>query len=184
LPQVSCSGASCQTLTGGPIMRESANNGSDHAWKCKQWLKALVKKLRTVLVWRLSARWFKFCSDFSNSLLVAWHAVTNCWRADRENSSTCTIRQTVLLQEFTFEPFQEFLHLGPLEVKLLCVTGQKKPIHSLDAGLQIVDGSKSDVTVTRPVWPIHPSMIRSAVQSPSDVHAVTPGGEGLEAAAV
>ncbi|XP_039249567.2 coiled-coil domain-containing protein 83-like [Styela clava] len=61
---------------------------------------------------------------------------------------------------------QEYLHLGPLELKLLCVRGEPKPIHEIDAGIQIVDGTSSDLTVTRPRWPVSPPMIRKAVETP------------------
>uniref|UniRef100_H2YFX4 Coiled-coil domain-containing protein 83 n=1 Tax=Ciona savignyi TaxID=51511 RepID=H2YFX4_CIOSA len=63
---------------------------------------------------------------------------------------------------------KDFLHLGPLEIKLLCVHGESKPIHPIDATLQIVDGSKPDM-VTRPRWPIDPPMIRSALENPPQI---------------
>nr|XP_002132030.1 coiled-coil domain-containing protein 83-like [Ciona intestinalis]XP_018667846.1 coiled-coil domain-containing protein 83-like [Ciona intestinalis] len=71
-------------------------------------------------------------------------------------------------QDINIYEEKDFLHLGPLEIKLLCVTGESKPIHPLDASLQIVDGSKPDM-VTRPKWPIEPPMIRAALENPPEL---------------
>lgn len=60
---------------------------------------------------------------------------------------------------------QKYLHLGPLELKLLCIKGEAKPIYAMDAGIQIVDGTSADTTVTRPVWPISTTMLNSVQTS-------------------
>ncbi|XP_076819679.1 coiled-coil domain-containing protein 83-like [Clavelina lepadiformis] len=69
---------------------------------------------------------------------------------------------------------KEFLHLGPLEIKLLCVHGEKKQVHPMDARQQIVDGTKPDITVTRPRWPVQTPMIKAALDaSSSQANVVT-----------
>lgn len=37
----------------------------------------------------------------------------------------------------------------------------------MDANLEIKDGTKSDITVTRPRWPIETTMIRAALEASS-----------------
>lgn len=60
---------------------------------------------------------------------------------------------------------QKYLHLGPLELKLLCVAGEQKPIHPIDSRIQVVSGRTADTTVTRPVWPISSTMLQSVQES-------------------
>ena len=59
----------------------------------------------------------------------------------------------------------------------MCVVGEEKPIYELDAAQEIVDGSKPDVTVTRPRWPIETPMLRAAVESVPQQPALTTASE-------
>lgn len=65
---------------------------------------------------------------------------------------------------------QEFLHLGPLELKLLCVNGNKMPITNLPQGMEIVNitSTTEDTKVIRPNWPITPYQIKAAVEPTDD----------------
>nr|CAB3228728.1 coiled-coil domain-containing protein 83-like [Phallusia mammillata] len=83
---------------------------------------------------------------------------------------------------YNLEKDMEYLHLGPLEVKLLCVTGEKKPIYEMDAREEIVDGTRPDLTVTRPRWPVQTPMLRAALEiTPSDVTLPSTSPESIAA---
>ena len=46
----------------------------------------------------------------------------------------------------------------------------------MDASLEIKDGTKADLTVTRPRWPIQTPMIRAALEASNSANIVTAPG--------
>ena len=49
----------------------------------------------------------------------------------------------------------------------------------MDAGLEIKDGTKADITVTRPRWPVQTPMIKAALESSSSGVMVPASGQAM-----
>ncbi|XP_075706057.1 coiled-coil domain-containing protein 83 [Rhinoderma darwinii] len=78
------------------------------------------------------------------------------------NSATARKLHCLLHEEEEKEEgCKEYLKLGPLELKLLSVMGQTKPIHKESAGTKRPDHSESS-NQNRLKWPVTPRMIKSA----------------------